>query len=171
MSQSYKGEFTVFLCLHEDTEVHNGKGITPRTQRKLGFEPSSAQLKQPGDMDGKRAQTQSSPLVDWGYSRTWKAVRLGAGDRALRAHDVHALSGGWSTDSKVGGCQSRAVLACAPPPGGDKHLPSLVSRSSGPGGTPSSAPRTGTHFPFHSIQPSHVLLNPEQTPKDATCFS
>lgn len=47
MSQSYKGEFNVFLYLPEDTEVHSGKGITPRTQRKLGFEPSSAQLKQP----------------------------------------------------------------------------------------------------------------------------
>lgn len=26
-----------------------------------------------------RAQPQGSPLVDWGVSRTWKAVRLGAG--------------------------------------------------------------------------------------------
>lgn len=49
------------LCLHGDTEVHNGKGITPGTQRKLGFEPGSAQLQsnwQPAGVGGMRAQPQ-----------------------------------------------------------------------------------------------------------------
>lgn len=60
------------LCLHGDTEVHNGKRITLGTQRKLGFEPGSAQLqssRQPADVGGMRAQPQGSPLVDWGVSR------------------------------------------------------------------------------------------------------
>lgn len=50
-------------------------------------------------MGGMRVQPQGHPPVDWGVSRTWKAVRLGAGDSAVRAHDAHTLrsSGGPQT--------------------------------------------------------------------------
>lgn len=123
-------------------------------------------------MGGMRAQPQGHPLVDWGVSRTWKAVRLAAGDSAVRAHDAHTLrSSGWSTDSNEGDASSVQFWPVPFPLEETRTYPPSFLDPQGQEGTPSLAPCTGTSFPFHLIWPSHMLLNPEQTPEDAICFS
>ena len=88
------------LCLHGDTEVHNGKRITLGTQRKLGFEPGFCPA--PKQLAASRRGWNACPATGQspcGLGCQQKAVRLGAGDSALRAHNVHTLrSSGWSTE-------------------------------------------------------------------------